>query len=428
MVNRLVFGVLIVLSSPACNESVTEPSGKSPVRPTISVSREVGEPPLEGSLHLTPDARSLTWRYEVDLDEDGTPDQAGDLLRATSLAYRFETPGIHHLTISLSAPGDAFTVDFPMVVIDSNLRVVNQHRLHDLTSEIHRTFEGIAIDHAGRSLFVGDFYNSQIYQIDPESLQPLAGPIQLPRLAGGVEGLSVTPSDSLLVVAHKHHGLSVVAIPSMEVRRAMYAGAEYFIHAVDDTLAIGAGAYGLVLIDTRSGAEVRRIPYSRGWHFAVSSEKDLIAVIVPTPPTLHLVSMTSFQEVGQIPLPMTNAEVVAFDPHENKAYLGWGGQGESVFVVVDLDLEAVMLRLPLGAGTCGIFCVANPVATSRDGHWVAMEQGGGVYFIDTTLDRPRYFTGFKTGLSGMSVAASPVEDAFYLLRSDGLLMKVRIEQ
>jgi hypothetical protein len=57
-----------------------------------------------------------------------------------------------------------------------------------------------------------------------------------------------------------------------------------------------------------------------------------------------------------------------------------------------------------------------------------MEQSGGVHIIDTVLDQPRYYVGIPIIHTGMSVTAFPNEDAFYLLRSDGLLTKIQIEE
>ena len=363
-------------------------------------------------------------------------DHAGTLEREIGFAFRFDAPGVHHIAVELSGPNGEQTIDLPVIVNDPQaVRILSQRSLIDPNSD-DGEFEGLTMDRSGRFLYVGDFENSLIYQVDPATLQVLGGPLPLPSPSppfGRAEGLSVTPYDSLLIVAHKHQGLSTVAIPAMTVRRWVPAEADFFVHALDDTLALTRSGSRLLLVDTRSGATLRHASIQGAWHFAVSEARDLVAVLAFSEveaEALVLVSLSTFEEVGRIQLhELASAQVVAFDPNEEKIYVvGQRGRGdESHFVLVDTTSRSVLLSLPLGPGACRWFCVANPTATAPSGRYVAMEQGGGVYFIDTALDLPRYYTGFRSGLAGMSVAASPVEDAFYLLRSDGLLAKVRLE-
>jgi hypothetical protein len=81
----------------------------------------------------------------------------------------------------------------------------------------------------------------------------------------------------------------------------------------------------------------------------------------------------------------------------------------------------------LGRIFCSGYCVASPAATLLSGRYVAFEWGGGAYFIDTELDLPLYSIPPLGCYCGFSVTASPVEDAFYFLRSDGLVQKIAIE-
>jgi DNA-binding beta-propeller fold protein YncE len=400
--------------------------------PSISVSLAFGDAPVEGFAYLRPRSDTRNWRYSVDVDEDGSIDHQGVLEGDIGFAYRFTSPGVHYVHARLEGP-EGFREDSAAVVVNDleAVRVLNQRVLVDPNSDVRSIFEGITMDHAGRFLYVGDFENSEIHRVDPTTLQSLA---RLPPLVpseapfGRVEGLAVAPSDSLLVVAHKYYALSVVAVPSMGVRRTLRMEGEFFVHALDDTLAISTGG-GLVLVDTRSGATLRRASISRAWHFAVSTERGLIAVAAyGEMPSLHIVSMPTFEVIARIELPSVDqADVVAFDPYEDKVYVMGRRAGESHFILVDLPSRAVILDMPLGPGSCG-YCAANPVATASNRRFVGMEQGGGVYFIDTSFDLPRYYIGLRSQHTGMSVTASPIEDAFYLLRSDGLLLKVRIEE
>jgi sugar lactone lactonase YvrE len=412
----------------------TGPPMASGPPPVVSISLGFGESPLEGFVRLTPTFGSANWRYAVDIDEDGQQDHEGILEREIGFAYRFVSLGVHHVTATLFGPEGDEAIEIPLVVNDPEaVRVLNQRAIVDPNSIGHGPFEGITMDLAGRSLFVGDFGRSEIHRLDPTDLRSLAGPLPLPqhpsiRFRARAEGLAVNPSDSLLIVASSGFSLFVVAIPSLLLRRELNIEGSFFVHAIDDTLAMSTGS-GLVLVDTRSGTTLRRTPIPGAWHFSVSPDKELVAVIARSEaPGIHLVSLSTFDEIARIDLSgLIRPNVVAFDPYEAKLYVMGTREVSSRFLLIDIPSRTVVLDMLLGPGTCG-YCVANPTATASNGRFVAMEQGGGVYFIDTSLDLPRYYIGLRSPNQGMSVTASPIEDVFYLLRSDGLLLKVRIEE
>ena len=408
----------------------TVPSGP---RPVISMSLAFGESPIEGEVRLSPSSETANWLYAVDVDEDGAADHSGTLTREVEFAYRFSTPGVHGVRISLTGPTGVEAVTVPAIVNDPTaVRTLAQRITGGAANAI---FEGITTNRAGTSLFVADFFNSTIYRLDPGDLRPLAPHLVLPRIeddrgfvAGGPEGLTVTPSDTLLLVAHKLFGLSVVAIPALEPRRSLRMAGEYFIQAIDDVDALSTARGSLDLIDTNTGGTVRGLAVPNTWHFAVSLPSQIVAALNRSgPAAVHLANLADLQQIARVELPgAIEADVVAFDPAGDRLYvMGRDAQG-SRFYLVDVPSRSVLLNLPLGLGACGAFCVANPVATSRNGRFVAMEQGGGVYFIDTTLDLPRYYLGTRMANSGLSVAASPTEEAFYLLQPDGFVRKVAL--
>ena len=433
--------LLLVALATACNWSGSKPTEPplfptvpSGPRPVISMSLAFGESPLEGELRLSPSSETANWLYAVDVDEDGAADHSGTLTREVGFGYRFSTPGVHGVRVSLTGPGGIETITVPAIVNDlTAIRVLAQRAFTG--GAANAIFEGITTNRAGTSLYVGDFFNSTIYRLDPGDLRPLAPPLVLPRIdddrgfvAGGPEGLAVTPSDTLLLVAHKLFGLSVVAIPTLEPRRSLRMAGEYFIHAVDDADALSTARGGLDLIDTNTGGTVRSLAVPNTWHFAVSFASQVVAALNSSgPAAVHLANLVDLQQIARVELPgAIEADVVAFDPAGDRLYvMGRDGQG-SRFYLVDVPSRTVLLNLPLGLGACGAFCVANPVATSRGGRFVAMEQGGGVYFIDTTLDLPRYYVGTRMSNRGLSVAASPTEEAFYLLQPDGFVRKVAL--
>jgi len=397
----------------------TEPPMASGPSPAVTVSLGFGDSPVEGFVYLRPQAETNGWRYSVDIDEDGATDHEGILQGEIGFAYRFTTRGVHRIRFSLAGPQSNEMVDVPVVVNDPDAVQVLVQRA--IAGDPDAIFEGITTNRAGTMLFVGDFWNSEIHPLDPADLHALAPP--LPLGISGAEGLSVTPSDSILLVGHKRHRLSVVAIPDMEIRRNVRMEGEFFIHALDDATALSPGLTGLDLVDIDTGQTIRRLALPRAWHLAVSPVSPVAAVLNrANPAAVHLASLPDLQEMGHIDLPdVLDAENVAFDPAGDRLYVMGQDQQGSRFLLLDVASRSVLLSLPLGPGACWIFCVANPVAVSRSGRFVAMEHGNGTYFIDTELDLPRFRSS-----AGLSVAASPTEEAFYVLRPEGLVSKVAI--
>src|SRR5687768_13008669 len=101
---RFVIGILVGVVVAACDRSVSDTPTPSGPAPEVSVSLGFGEPPLEGVLSLAPGAESANWGYSIDLDEDGQVDHEGVLEREIGFAYRFVTPGVHHIAVELSGP------------------------------------------------------------------------------------------------------------------------------------------------------------------------------------------------------------------------------------------------------------------------------------------------------------------------------------
>lgn len=407
-----------------------EPSGPPP---GIAVSLGFGGPPLEGFLYLHPTATTEDWGYSIDLNEDDQADHEGIVGRDIGFAYRFESPGVHRIRVDLTGPDGPQTIDAPVVVNDPNaVHILAQRQIVLGGPFLDFSFEGITTDRNGTAVYVADFWQNEIFRLDPSDLQDLGPSLKRPR-DRGFEALSVPPSDTLLFVMHKDFGMTVIAIPSMEFRRNIPVEGDFFAHAIDDTLALTTGWGHFSLIDTRSGSHIRALPIPAAWHFSVSPNGSMAAVLnVARPAAVHLVGLLDLQEIDRIDFPnLFSVSTVAFDPAGDRLYvMGSDGQ-DAHFLLVEVASRTVLLTLPLGPGRCG-YCVANPVATLPSGRFVAMEWGGGTYFIDTELDLPRFHTGIRVGnnffAAGLSVAASPVEEAFYLLRPDGFIQKVRIEE
>jgi hypothetical protein len=429
--------VALLAVAAACKGSgtpPTEPSPPSGPRPTVSTTLGFGESPLEGRVRLTPLEGTSFWRYAVDVDEDGVADHSGILVGEVEFPYRFSAPGVHAVRVSLTGPDGIETINLPAIVNDpSAIQILAQREIP--SAEIRFT-EGITVNRAGTELFVGGFGEFEILRLNPADLAFQGPPLSLkPGFGGetsidwGAEGLSTTPSDTLLLVAHNRLGVSAVAIPTMEPRRSLRRnGNFFFIEALSETTALTPtnSTSTLDIIDTRTGQTIRSLPVPGVWHFSVSRLGDRVAVIerFGSPAALRVASLPELQESARIPLPhRVSPAVVAFDPAGDRVYVMGRNldDGTAVFVLIDVIAGRVLLTMTLGTGPCLGFCVANPVATLASGRFVAMEQGEGALFIDTALDLPRFFSPV-----GNSVAASPTEEAFFLLRPEGLVSKVAI--
>lgn len=389
--------------------------------PRVEVSVGFSDAPLEGTIFLSPEEESVGWRYSVDVDEDGQFDHVGVLEARIGFLYRFSSPGIHRIAIELEGPAGAEVTEWPVVVNDPEaIRLLAQRSIVTADPSGGATFEGITIDPAGAWLYLGDFSRQQVFRADAATLEPLGPPVDVPAW-GGPEGLSVIPSDTLLLVGHKRSSLSVVALPEMTLRRQLPMPGEFYVQALDDTLALTSGM-GVNVFDIRTGDGVASAGIQNAWHFSVSPAADRVAVLEERESIIHLLTLPGLAEIGRIPLPVLGVDLVAFDPAGDRLYVMGRGDGVARFVLVDPTEGRILRNLPLAPGGCSWFCVANPTATSSTGRYVAMEAASGVYVIDTEVDLPLYHTSV-----GLSVAAAPAGDGFYVLRPDGLLSRIEVD-
>ena len=160
------------------------------------------------------------------------------------------------------------------------------------------------------------------------------------------------------------------------------------------------------------------------WHLAVSPDGSRIAALRNEDVGRELLFFTpDLEDLGGFDL-STYASViaVAYHPSGAKLYVtARGAAGGEHFLVIDITAASVSARF-LGSNDCQVFCVANPVATSREGRWIVFAEETGAHFVDTATDEP--VVRAQNAFIGSGVAASPTENAFFFLRSDGLVTKV----
>jgi DNA-binding beta-propeller fold protein YncE len=283
-------------------------------------------------------------------------------------------------------------------------------------------YEGIAVDETGASVYVGSFVRGTLVRLDAGDLQILGSTI----LPVGLEGLSVAPGNQTLVGTHRDGGLSVVAIPALTSSFRADASGGFFALSIGSDRALTSGGQPLALVDTESGISLAEFIPPGGssmWHLAVSPDGSRIAVLRNEDVGRELLFFTpELEDLGGFDL-STYASViaVAYHPSGAKLYVTTrDAAGGEHFLVIDIAAASVNARF-FGPNGCQVFCVANPVATSREGRWVVFAEETGAHFVETASDEV-----IRAGndFFGSGVAASPTENAFFFLRSDGLVTKV----
>lgn len=422
----LLFGFLLSCNGSEPQAPPDPPSGSAP---RIEFTVTSGNVPFEGEIIITPLGDSRNWRYSVGFDDPQGPTKQGVgsfaegiVENEVRLSYRYTVPGLRSLSVHLFGPGDAFAYETRTILANdpNGARIAASRDI----SELDGYFEGIAVDRRGEFLYAMNYTWGELFQLSSVDLD------ERNRVTLNMyypEGLSITPSDSLLFTVHKGRGLSVISIPSLELRRHLYQPGSFFVHALDDTLALTSGGTPFALIDTRiENGILRQFPYGNanvpGWHFAVSPDGRTAAVLDPSEPAIaFLIQIPSFTIEEAMELPIQRAYAIAFDPLSVGIFvLGIDGM-EVRLLWVDLRTRALLADEALGPAYCQ-FCVANPAATSSDGRYIVFALDYAAYFVDTSTKRLAH----KVIGVGSGVAADPRSNSFYFIRPDGVLTKVEL--
>jgi len=420
-------GVLLAL---ACSDSgsgpttIAEPPEPPTNLPDVRATLGFGDGPLEGFLSLDPSNDAAGWTYRVDLDEDGVADQEGTLVRPISFGYRFVEPGLHHLLVVLEEPtGRREEARLPIVVNDpSRVRVVRETTVSHADPNDPGVFEGIAVDPDGRFVYLGEFRGDAIHRLDASSLEVVGVLGELGHR--GIEGLSITPSGRLLVANFKRFGLLVVSLPDMGVQAGFFEqslGGEFYIDVIDERSALlGQGA--LALVDFVAGETIRLYTppdaeFFRARHFALSPDGSVLAAASSGEGRIDIVRVPELEHERTLVVPgVEGTRLVSFDPTGRKLYMLRFDR----FMALEIETGRVLTDLALDA-SCSNLCVANPVARSLDGRYVAFETRPGVLFIDTVTDLPVVRSSV-----GASIAASPVENVFFALNAGGRVQVLEV--
>lgn len=306
-------------------------------------------------------------------------------------------------------------------IVLEGFNVIAQGFADPAGSDPQALYEGIAVDGAGESVYVGSFARGTLVRLDADDLDIL-GSTTLPV---GLEGLSVAPGDQTLIGTHRDGGISVVAIPDLASSFRSDASGGFFVHAIAPDRALTSGGKPLALVDTDTGISLAEFLPPGGtamWHLAISPDGTRIAVLRNEEQGREILLFTpELEDLGGFNLSAySRVHALAYHPSGTRIYVtarDLGGGEHLLFV----DLEMGTLTDRAFSTSCSVLCVANPVAVSREGSWVAFADELGANFVNTASDE---IIRAGNPFFGSGVAASPTENAFFFLRSDGLVTKI----
>lgn len=426
--NRLLAPLVGFLTIVGCEEvsSPPRPTATGPA-PSLRATVQFGDSPVEGTLHIEPGATTAGWTYAIDLDGDGDADLGGDLEGPIAFDYRFAEQGAHEIVVGLVGPDGPEVREVPVIVNRRNaIEIVAQITVVPLVGNAP-IFEGITVGKNGEFVYVGDWYNGDIHAVDVTKFETIA---VADLRAKGVEALSISPSGEYLLPVFKRTGMYRFRLPTLE---AEFARPDYFMvgfwgYALDERRLVEAGGGALELHDVMTGEVLgRRSELTVTRQFDVDPRGGRIAGIERTVEGsfIHLVELPSLSTTRTYALSNgRRPSRVAFGPFGERLYIiaqraTDEGTQQWFLLTLNLSTGAIEEDLILDRATCGDLCVANPVARSREGRFVAFETWHGVLIVDTSTGLP-----LARGPLG-SVSASPTEDAtFWVLRADGILRKI----
>lgn len=424
MFQRLLTGprtaTLVVLTLvPVACDSPASPGPALP--PTVETTTDVGPIPLTGQVSLTPYRTARDWGYAVDLDGDGVKDVSGVLRERIELPYRFETHGIHSIRVVFDLPsGRRVEVIERILAFDPDrvpgLRILARRLIPAGDDPF---FEGIASGPAGRDIYVGAYRGGFIQRLDAESLMPGDSV----HVGYGAEGLAVHPDGGTLLAVHKSSGLSVVNLPTMSRTATHNTVSGFYVAFADADLVLAGGNANLYRFDLSTGHAVEGSLSAA--HFDLSPDGRRVALTWDG--EVHVADSRSLRVERTLAPNGPAIRALAFHPDGDRLYLLEDDLGSSEprrLLVVDPISGDVLSSETLPADTCSFFCVANPVATSREGTWIVFAEEGQAFVVDARTDRVALHIDEPLG-SG--VAASAVDDdVFYFVDGGGVVTKVRL--
>lgn len=417
--------LLLLLLALGCRGGPSGPASIEGPAPVVTLAVQQRTIPFIGSLQLVPQSVAAPWSYTVDIDGNEEIEHAGLVNRPITIDLRFDTPRVYRIRVVLTGQGGQVVIERAVLAIDPDfdpgVPVIAQGLVEAPVEEHY--FEGITLDPAGRSVYVATYTGGELFRLDASTLATLDSA----QLRHGVEGLAVSPGSEVLFAVHKILGVSVLDVPSLVIEEdaGNYDVGAFFVHALDSRQVLVGGRNGLALYDAVARTVLSRLhdsaPIHGPFHFAVHPSGFRVAAASPGGSSIALAEIPTLAVAGSIDTPGLRPRYVAFNPREDILYAlaTHVDTFDHHFLVVDIASGTVLTDVNLGRRHCFNLCVANPVATSRNGEWIVFASYSETFFVNTSTHEL-----FIAGMLGSGVAASPIRDEFYFVDSQGVVTRV----
>jgi hypothetical protein len=366
------------------------PAGIATVRATLAF----GDSPLEGLLEIRPSV-GTAWRYSVDFDEDGNPEEVGQIGFGVSLSYRYDDPGIHPITVWLERPGESHRVDRIVVVNDPSALEVIERAVLGFEPE------GIAFAPDDGALYVTSPPDRLLYAMDPGSFTVQWSTTVAESLPGGYH-LGITPilADGALYV-DGGDSLVFVPVPGGEgtIHKVAQSGLGTYLQLTPEGDVLSGGFAGIARIELPSGRTTAERRIEDGMHYDLHPDGSTVAHLRGfARPTVEFLESRSLIVKQRLALPegLGGPGIVAYSPAGDRLYLLLVGDPGLHFLMMEVGSGAILRhmavarddprRLPQLPG------FSSPTARSKDGRYVVLSSPAGAFFIDTQEDLPRFRT------------------------------------
>lgn len=411
--SRSAFLVMMIVTVVSCSD---DDEGGGPVgpptvegsSPSVLATVSLSDAPVEGEFVLTPPAERVegaVWDFAVDLDGDGAFDDAeGQVDVEQRVPYRFTEVGLHRIAVRFERGGTERTEERIVAVNDPEAFVIE--RRFQFNPDSARP-EGIAVTKDNAHLFVGGGFVRKVFRLRTDDLS-VVDSVSLRGLpTNTLEGLALSPSETRLFVINKFGTITTLSVPGLQIldQLADNTGVDFFIEAQDDRhVIVSGGQRDLVIrVDVVAGVAAAQREIDHAWDIELSPMEDEIAVVTRNfggRSEIQLLDAMTLENQwtarSSRPLALTS---VAFHPSGERVY-AFGLDDEAYWLIVLRTTDGAILgeiRIE-PRGDNQVSGVANPTATTHDGRFVIFPTDLGAYFVDTSLDVPRFrLTGRTVG-------------------------------
>lgn len=428
MKTHRAFGALalVPLVLQGCDEGPTNPSlpplGLVDVRTNLAFD----DPPLVGRLTITPRTEDA-WRYEVDLDADGRPDEAGRLGLGVSIGYRFERSGSHPIAVTLTRNGERHRLE-RMVVVNQGGAVVER------SVQLEGRLSTLAFDPGSEDLLVMRLFRQDMVRIDRTDLSvrgtiPLAdntvrSAIRSDVVVDDVRRRALVGGGGLLAIPLDAETASPdTLIADVFFRELEFLGGDTLLAIYSDAILQG-GLARVSLADDAVRLPRHLASISR---FTVSPDGSRIVAAVGLGSrfssrfSLAILDALTLEIERSIELEVEGRPVgLHVHPDGEKAYLVLDDDGTRL-LVVELDSGDLLRDLVLDRDE---FPVMASILTSPDGGHVILCVNSGIYWIDPETELPGSRIKLEN-LSGCDMATGSDPGIVFVSSRSGGLARLR---